>query len=277
VGKGKKANYLKDEGELDDFVVRRLCDMLKVTYGPSQQLVEGHDLYLMIGNLAEYSVVLGRMEKKLIPSELIESLLSFGVKDKAFLQDENKVTALQQHLNEKGFRLDEPLWHEEKRLFEMTVTSRDVDAASLEAGSDIIERRFSPVRIGRGLIHSKDYQKCVVLADNLRVYDQPPFEILDKENKTVRSQVTDKQDLLHYLIEEGKKGLSIQRYKGLGEMNPDQLWETTMDPDNRHLLQVTIEDVLDTDEIFTVLMGEEVEPRREFIQNNALEVTMLDI
>ncbi len=277
VGKGKKANYLKDEGELDDFVVRRLCDMLKVTYGPSQQLVEGHDLYLMIGNLAEYSAVLGRMENKLIPSELIELLLRFGVKDKAFLQDETKVAALKEHLSEKGFTMDEPLWHEEKRLFEMTVRSRNIDAGSLEAGADIIERSFSPVRIGRGLIHSKDYQKCVVLAENLFAYDQPPFEIIDKEGKALRSQVTDKQDLLHYLIEEGKKGLSIQRYKGLGEMNPDQLWETTMDPDNRLLLQVTIEDVLDTDEIFTVLMGEEVEPRREFIQNNALEVTMLDI
>ena len=85
------------------------------------------------------------------------------------------------------------------------------------------------------------------------------------------------QDLLVQLIEKGKKGLAVQRYKGLGEMNPDQLWETTMDPTNRNLLQVKIEDVLDSDEIFTILMGEEVEPRREFIQNNALEVTLLDI
>ena len=78
-------------------------------------------------------------------------------------------------------------------------------------------------------------------------------------------------------MEEGKKGLVVQRYKGLGEMNPEQLWQTTMNPDKRHLLQVRVEDVVDTDEIFTVLMGEEVEPRREFIQNNALEVSMLDI
>ncbi len=83
--------------------------------------------------------------------------------------------------------------------------------------------------------------------------------------------------LLKMLIEEGKKGLGVQRYKGLGEMNPDQLWETTMNPEKRILLQVKIEDTVETDEIFTVLMGEEVEPRREFIQNNALQVTTLDI
>jgi DNA gyrase subunit B len=79
------------------------------------------------------------------------------------------------------------------------------------------------------------------------------------------------------MIEEGKKGLGIQRYKGLGEMNPDQLWETTMNPDNRALLQVKVEDAVETDEIFTILMGDEVAPRREFINRHALDVNVLDI
>jgi DNA gyrase subunit B len=89
--------------------------------------------------------------------------------------------------------------------------------------------------------------------------------------------IRDKKQLLTYVLDESKKGLAVQRYKGLGEMNPDQLWETTMNPAKRNLLQVKVEDAVDTDEIFTILMGEEVEQRREFIQTNALEVNTLDI
>ena len=85
------------------------------------------------------------------------------------------------------------------------------------------------------------------------------------------------QKWLEEFMEKGKKGLTVQRYKGLGEMNPGQLWKTTMDPEKRTLLKVRIEDVVEADDIFTILMGDSVEPRREFIQRNALEVTELDI
>ena len=84
-------------------------------------------------------------------------------------------------------------------------------------------------------------------------------------------------DLLGFYMDTAKKGLSIQRYKGLGEMNPEQLWETTMEPTNRTLLQVKIEDAVEADNVFTILMGDQVEPRREFIEQNALNVSNLDV
>jgi DNA gyrase subunit B len=111
----------------------------------------------------------------------------------------------------------------------------------------------------------------------LEADDIPPFEVTTHDRDELPLIMEDKRRLFQYLLEDGKKGVNIQRYKGLGEMNPEQLWQTTMHPGKRNLLKVTVEDAVESDEIFTILMGDEVEPRREFIQNNALEVSMLDI
>ena len=105
--------------------------------------------------------------------------------------------------------------------------------------------------------------------------DQPPFIVEDGHRAT--NKLNSRQELIDHIMELGKKDLQIQRYKGLGEMNPEQLWETTMDPEKRTLLQVQINDKVFTDDIFTILMGDAVEPRRQFIEENALEVKNLDI
>jgi DNA gyrase subunit B len=164
-------------------------------------------------------------------------------------------------------------WNEERNAYNLRVSF------TRKQGMENIQRAVIPVTIGRGLIYSKPYQDLVVLSKKVFPHDHPPFSVIqkNKEEPAEPRLIDDKKQLLTHLIEEGRKGLGVQRYKGLGEMNPEQLWETTMNPEKRNLLQVRIEDVVDTDEIFTVLMGEEVEPRREFIQSNALEVSMLDI
>ena len=163
----------------------------------------------------------------------------------------------------------------ERDVFELLVTP-------VNGGGETDDEKASigppkTIRIGVGLIYSKDYQKCLVLGGNIIENDVPPFSVLKKESSEDPVTLSSKQELLAYMLEEGRKNIGIQRYKGLGEMNPEQLWETTMNPDKRTLLQVKVKDIVDTDEIFTVLMGEEVEPRREFIYNNALEVGTLDI
>jgi DNA gyrase subunit B len=174
--------------------------------------------------------------------------------------------------------VEELKFSDERSVFEMAVKANGDEEANTLL-HEPTGKSSGSVRIGRGLVYSNDFQKCLNLGKNILKYDFPPFEVSYKEKeKTDEPQIAqNKFGLLDIFMRDGKKGLTIQRYKGLGEMNPDQLWETTMNPEKRNLFQVKVEDVVDTDEIFTILMGEAVEPRREFIQTNALEVSTLDI
>ena len=128
--------------------------------------------------------------------------------------------------------------------------------------------------IDRELINSPEFLELMDIAKGLKRSGEPPFKIQTKA-ETIR--VDGYGDLINRVFEIGKKGFTIQRYKGLGEMNPQQLWETTMKPETRTLLQVKVEDAVEADEVFTILMGDQVEPRRRFIEENALEVKNLDI
>ena len=276
VGKGKKAVYLKNEKAFNDYVLKRVCNKKDIKIGKHETILSEHKLYLFISELSEYYLILSRMEKRGFKNDLIELLIKQGVENKDFLQNQEKMSNLRMMLSEKDYDVSELNWNYERNIYELTVTPL-FNGNRKQFSIDSTGKDVTPVKIGRSLIYSSDFQKSVILGKNIFKYDKPPFLIFNKDNKTDSVCIQDKESLLLFMITEGKKGLGIQRYKGLGEMNPDQLWETTMNPEKRTLLQVNIDDAVESDEIFTILMGDQVEPRREFINNNALEVGMLDI
>jgi len=276
VGKGKKAIYLKNESEFNDYVLKRVSDKKNIKFGKNETILSEHKLYLFISNLSEYYLTLSRMKKHGIQNDLIDLLIKEGVENKDFLQNEQKMSKLKTMLSEKEFNVSDLKWNFQRNIYELTVTPT-FNGNQKQFSIDSTGKDVKPVKIGRSLIYSSNFQKSIILGKNIFKYDKPPFLIYNKDDKTDSVYIQDKESLLSFMITEGKKGLGIQRYKGLGEMNPDQLWETTMNPEKRSLLRVNIDDAVESDEIFTILMGDQVEPRREFINNNALEVGMLDI
>ena len=276
VGKGKSEKYLKDELDFNDWILKKVCDQKYITFGENGEKLSDHKLYLFICDLSEYFSQFSKLVKRGIPATLVELLIGQDFGDKSLLQDWAKMSSLRDMLINKGYRVDSLNWNEDRDVYEMIITGHD-GVKEKERLIGPAEKTFTPVKIGRGLIYSQDFQKCLVTGKKIEKYNIPPFNIFSKDKESSTDTADDKQELLELLLKVGKKGINVQRYKGLGEMNPDQLWKTTMNPEKRNLLQVKVEDMVDTDEIFTILMGEEVEPRRDFIQNNALEVSSLDI
>lgn len=266
IGKGKSEKYLKDETEFNNFILKKICEKFKIIVGSEATSLGNHELYNFVCQASEYLIALEKIEIQGFVPGIVETLVECGVENKKFLQDKDSMNQLHQQLINRGFQASEPVWHDEREVYEITI--KDFNE-KLHLRKDL--------KIGRGLIYSINYQKCFINGRQILLYNQPPFSVLSEDDREEIFNTTDIRKLIDFIKEEGKKGIQIQRYKGLGEMNPDQLWETTMNPKKRNMLQVTIEDALDTDEIFTVLMGDQVEPRREFIQNNALEVSTLDI
>jgi DNA gyrase subunit B len=276
VGKGKSEKYLKNETDLNDWILKKVCDQKYITLGNDGRKINDHQLYMFICDLSEYFTQLAKLIKRGIPAALVELLINQDIGDKQLLQDKEKMVALRDVLIKEGYQVEDLIWNEERDVYEMII----MGLSGIKEKEIIIgpaDKSFSPINIGRGLIYSSDYQKCFLIGKNIAKYDLPPFNVFSKESDSQTDTAKDKHELLELLFAEGKKGINVQRYKGLGEMNPEQLWQTTMNPEKRNLLKVKVEDIVDTDEIFTILMGEEVEPRRDFIQNNALEVSTLDI
>ncbi len=276
VGKGKNEIYLKDEQEFNEYVLKRTCQKRIVTFGEKAEELSNHRLMIFMGNLSEYFKILSNIEKKGFFQMLTEVVIRQSIINKKFLRDEDQMMSLKEALAKQRYETIELKWNNESGFYEITVSPNTELKSELLIKNPFITD-VGPIKISKGLVYSADFQKARILGKKIFKYDMPPFVVSSTEKEDESGVFENKKALFIHLVEEGKKGLSIQRYKGLGEMNPEQLWQTTMNPEKRMLLQVKIEDAVDTDEIFTILMGDEVEPRREFIQNNALSVGTLDI
>lgn len=261
IGKGKEAVYIKDTSEFDDFLMKRVSRDKVVKGREGKILLEKEALYAFLGTLIDYGKLIKRLERRGYGRALIEFLMENKVDNREFLQDSEGMKRLAERFGSQGYEVGELLRDEEHNVFELVIGQGNGEA-----------RR---VKVGWELISSADFQKAMVWWKDLASSDKPPFRVYHNSKEAVL--LDNKEALLAYLLMEAKKGLSIQRYKGLGEMNPDQLWETTMDPEKRTLLKVKIEDMFEAHDVFTVLMGGEVELRRQFIETNALEVRSLDI
>ena len=258
--RGNEKIYLKDEAAFQNFLLQRGVNK-KVLKLSSGREISGPDLIQYLGRVLAYQEYFRKFEKRGADREIIKKLIDLGLTAKEFLRDQEKINGIVPVLEADATLSVHLESDEEHHAWKILVTPADQSAAS-------------PSLIDWELLSGSDFQSLVRLRQGLAELRQPPY-VLQEGGR--HWDIATLEELLDFVLQEGKKSLSVQRFKGLGEMNPEQLWETTMDPETRTLLQVNIEDAVAADEIFTILMGDKVEPRRDFIQNNALEVGELDI
>ncbi len=275
-GKGKNEKYFKDEQTLNDQLLKKICFQKKLMLEDEKKFISENNLYIFMNDLQDYFSLLGQYKRHKIEPDIILAMIDAGVESKEFLQDHEKMNSLKTILESKNITVSDLFWNEERNVFEINVKLKTKE---LDENNFIIPQRIKNkyTKIGRGFVHSKKYQQLLSLYKKISSFGNGPYTLIDINNKDDCKLFSDKKSVFDFFIKEGKKGIYIQRYKGLGEMNPDQLWKTTMNPDKRTLLSVKVKDSVETDEIFSILMGDIVEPRRNFIQKNALEVSTLDI
>ena len=268
VKRGKEERYLKDDSHLEDFIFEQAQDDISIVPRGKKGPVQGKGLLAMLKNISRFRRGLARIESRGRDSEVIEALvLHDGLTEdslKSELQVKKIIDGVNAHVKSLSLEHTPVFTHEkdpEHESFTIKYSSRR-NGISTETVID------------RNLLHSAEFLELKTLVKSMKEAGDPPFTVTNGEDAT---EILTFRGLVEHVLEIGKKGLSIQRYKGLGEMNPEQLWETTMDPEKRVLLQVRVEDAVEADAIFTRLMGDVVEPRREFIEKHALEVSNLDV
>jgi DNA gyrase subunit B len=289
IKKGKFEQYIKDDREFVKVMIKRAADGMGLRYGSAGKRLEGAALTKYMGQLNEYLAVFDKANKHLRNEEVTEMLPRFELIKRTDFEGEGTVspklaklhTELQKMAKRAQFKaVSAPKYEEEHRTWSVSFTD-----------SQGAERR-----IDWTLASSPEYRQMMAKYGQIREELEGPFvieytvaaepedgegtEAKPKKSKRVAADPVTKQtarEVFEYVIEQGRKDYDVQRYKGLGEMTSTQLWETTMDPERRTLLSVRLEDLAETEGIFSTLMGEDVESRRKFIEDNALDVKNLDI
>ncbi|MBT8459858.1 MAG: DNA topoisomerase (ATP-hydrolyzing) subunit B [Boseongicola sp.] len=260
VARGKSEVYLKDQPALDDYLIEMGADGAMLRLGTGEEIV-GQDLARVLDEARQVRRVL-----QAFPTHYPHSILEQAAIAGAFVPGQVD-TDLQGVADAVAARLDQVSVEYERGWQGRITQDHGIRLARILRGVEEIRTLDGPV------MRSGEARRLGSFTDSLKEVYSKPAQLVRRDKV---GEVNGPLDLLDTILTEGEKGLSLQRYKGLGEMNPDQLWETTLDPEARTLLQVKVEDLAEADDLFTKLMGDVVEPRREFIQQNALNVENLD-
>jgi DNA gyrase subunit B len=266
VKKGKQEHYVKDDAQLNEYLIQLALDKAQLFTDETAPPIQGQGLEKLAKEFTGVVSIINRLSRR-YDDVFLEQLTSMEVINDEHKQDQQKLTAWFTKLEQQLSECDS------KALFTV-----ELDYKANNEFSAVVNKRLHGITktfvLPSTFFNGKDYQQIARYADDTAgMFNEGSFMQMGERQQSVSSF----KQAFEWMMREIKKGQHIQRYKGLGEMNPEQLWETTLDANNRRLLQVRIEDVIAADEIFTTLMGDVVEPRRDFIVKNALDVTNLDV
>jgi DNA gyrase subunit B len=261
VKKGRQERYVKDDKELDKYFLQLALDGARLSVNPQAPPIDDSALETLA---TDYRALLARLAllSRVYPEEVTRALIDVPVVTAEMLRNEPAMLQWSERLlTELGCESVTLAIDPEHQSYLPVVQLR-------------IRGITEEVSLGHGLFVGAEYQAIAEMSARLDGFLESGA-IVRRGEKT--HAVERFGEVVQWLLDEARKGVDMQRYKGLGEMNPDQLWKTTMDPEVRRMLQVTVDDAIAADRMFTTLMGDQVEPRREFIETNALSVVNLDI
>ncbi|NKB80875.1 MAG: DNA topoisomerase (ATP-hydrolyzing) subunit B [Nitrospirales bacterium] len=268
VKKGKTERYLKDETGLNDYLADLAVETLEVYLATSETILRGPAFLPLLKKLISFENLLARLRKTVYEAGILRAFVNEQDISRELLKDRTALHRIMDHAKQSlGMAYPDA-------MVAMEIEDNE------EHQSNTVVCRISTngvvhtMEITHDLVGSADFRELQKTSPSTMGLGHPPYRV-KFGNTEMHYHGSD--ELVGAILDMGKKGLTLQRYKGLGEMNPGQLWDTTMDPETRTLLQVKLEDMAGVDEIFTILMGDEVEPRRNFIQQHALEVRNLDV